>query len=431
MDESSGEPWAPDWEIVGGPRQGGQGIVVRVKSKNDRTSGALKRLHQEAAIKSERRFRFFREVTALRKISFGVPLVLASNVEQWEDPTAPLFAVLEWIEGPTLGERVRGQTVDLDAAIDCTRSIAEIISECHKWDVVHRDLKPDNIILRDGDLLAPVLVDFGMAWVVDEANAEIKTDIGQELGNRFLRVPENAPGRWSRDPKTDVTFAVAILLCLLTRAYPRVLLDEHGQQPHEALADRFTAGIRSDRRWPRLERLFHRAFQTELLLRFQSASELIVQLDSLEPTGTSPDTLEDAVDRLKTVNQSRTMRQAATRFEAARAAAAAFGNRAKQVATEHRFALYVSGGHNQHCFTELIISLSNASQRPTVRCLNRITTNESEFVADYQIEGKSYKEYYRGSVADPLGLLEAGEHRVRTVLSEMIESLLEKVAQSK
>jgi hypothetical protein len=60
----------------------------------------------------------------------------------------------------------------------------------------------------------PVLIDFGMAWArPDEAQeAEFRTDTGQELGNRFLRLPEFSPGKDMHDLRSDVAMAAGVLL---------------------------------------------------------------------------------------------------------------------------------------------------------------------------------------------------------------------------
>ena len=71
----------------------------------------------------------------------------------------------DFFEGPTLRQwRETRERVELDEAIDATRELLAILSKCHEAGLVHRDVKPDNIILADDDPGRPVLLDFGLSF---------------------------------------------------------------------------------------------------------------------------------------------------------------------------------------------------------------------------------------------------------------------------
>jgi serine/threonine protein kinase len=252
------ETWEANWELVY-PRakQGGQGAVRQVRSRSDVRFGALKTLHERNQASTERRFRMQQEVNALKAIGHGVPQVFETNAEAWADKAVPLYVVMEWVPGPTLSERVAERPMALDEAVDLARALLSIVERSHGLGVVHRDLKPDNTILRDGDPRIPILVDFGIAWMKpgDEPRP-FETDLGQEMGNRYLRLPENSPGRESRDPRSDVTLVAGLLIYALSGFTPRVLLGERGRQPHEAASDRIPSSTTEDRRWSKLRRGF-------------------------------------------------------------------------------------------------------------------------------------------------------------------------------
>ena len=101
----------------------------------------------------------------------------------------PLWAVMEWIPGRTLQQRINSSApLTLDEALRITEQLLMTVGECHKLGIHHRDLKHDNVILRDGDV-QPILVDFGMSWTRLEVDEErdFRTRMDQEIGNRFLQ----------------------------------------------------------------------------------------------------------------------------------------------------------------------------------------------------------------------------------------------------
>ena len=139
-------------------------------------------------------------------------------------------------------------------------------------DIHHRDVKPDNIILRNGLTEAPVLVDFGMSWTKSDYDRarEFETKVGQEIGNRFLRLPEHTPGRHLHDSRSDLTLVVGLLFYTLAGEAPRSLRDLRGAMPHEVSADCFAPLTTQDPRWPRIRRIFNVGFQENIDFRFQT-----------------------------------------------------------------------------------------------------------------------------------------------------------------
>jgi serine/threonine protein kinase len=73
------------------------------------------------------------------------------------------------------------------------------------FNVTHRDIKPANVALRNDDITKPVLVDFGLSF--NDSDADDLTRVGEEVGNRFLRLPEHAFGE--RGAASDVAIVIA------------------------------------------------------------------------------------------------------------------------------------------------------------------------------------------------------------------------------
>ena len=98
---------------------------------------------------------------------------------------------------------------------------------------MHRDVKPDNIILADDDPGRPVLLDFGLSFRKG-SDIDFETEHGQEVGNRFLRLAELSAGSFLKhDERSDLSFAAGILFYLLTGEPPYILQDANGRLPHQ------------------------------------------------------------------------------------------------------------------------------------------------------------------------------------------------------
>lgn len=272
-----------DWVVQEGqkPRGGGQGTVVKVRHKADGRDGALKRLHDTKP--EERRYRFLVEVSGLRVLrSDGAPLVLDANESEWRNPKAELFLVMEFIDGVTMSQLADMRLPTLDQALSATRRILAILETGHKLPLLHRDLKSDNVIMRASRWEDPVLVDYGLAWFRDLPNVDYKTPDGKEQGNRFLRLPEFAPGGEHYDVRSDITMAAGLLCFMLTGTAPRTIVDEYGRHPHERPEAPVRAEVLKDPRWPRLSQIFRIAFQQRIESRFQNAHEFARELDMLD-----------------------------------------------------------------------------------------------------------------------------------------------------
>lgn len=290
---SGAQSWDELWEEVGSGPSGGQ-ATSKVGHRRDGTveRGFIKILTKQH--ETERRQRFYREAAALESLDIeGVPKLIETNARHYEDPAFKLYAVSTYVPGKTLRELPAGSYTP-EQAIRWTVALCEILRTCREAGIRHRDVKPENSILGDDGKL--YLVDFGLSSNVNESDG-FDTPVGQEIGNRFLRVPEFRPESVNRDdPRTDLTLAVGILFFLLTRSNPRVLLDEQGRLPHQR-GD--SASLLQGMAIPRLERLmriFDEGFQHDLDRRFQSAETLSeALLACLEPE--SPGAKADALQR--------------------------------------------------------------------------------------------------------------------------------------
>ena len=192
------------------------------------------------------------------------------------------YIATEFIEGPTLRRwREAQEHYELDTAIEMTRKLLAVLSACHAGDIVHRDVKPDNIILANGDPGHPVLLDFGLNYHEIEGIA-FETEHGQEVGNRFLRLPELSAGSpLKQDPRSDLSFAAGILLYMLTGRNPDVLQDAEGRLPHQRRDNDAKIQREADHGMTHLLSLFDTAFAPQISDRFTNADVMLEKLESV------------------------------------------------------------------------------------------------------------------------------------------------------
>jgi len=278
----SSKNWKERWMTVSDEGNGGQSETKRVRSKTEDSPERFLKilLHQNDPL---RRNRMFREVACYRTLNHpSIPKLIETNVDRYEDLQYKLYLVTELIEGATLEPIIEDKgPLPADVGIPLVIRLLEVVDYCHNNDTVHRDIKPDNILLKHGDPTALFLVDFGLSFNKNDP-PQAGTPSNDELGNRFCRLPELASSsRAKRDPRSDVTFCAGILLYVLTSCIPAVLMDEQGEMPHQRGAMKsalssLSADLRSS-----LLLLFDRAFQQSLSNRWQTAADLREELTRL------------------------------------------------------------------------------------------------------------------------------------------------------
>jgi serine/threonine protein kinase len=430
--------WGKFWVVADdrAPRTGGQGSVVKVTNISNKQLGALKQLHPQHMNSRERRFRMQQEANALVALEGkGVPRLLSSNADQWNEKGCELYLVMEWIDGPTLSETCSGRPFTIDEAVAVAIPILDTVERCHGLPIFHRDLKPDNVILQHGSHSDPILVDFGMAWAkpAEDESRSFDTPVGQELGNRFLRLPELAPGRDARDPRSDVSMVVGLLFYMITGIAPRTLDDGQGRMPHEALEARFPESVRKDRRWLRMQRIFNIGFQSSLDLRFQDVGPLRSRLLDLEPAnGTSDELrLKEELAAISDILNSVKGRSIAAGATALSAAAERFMQAFRRTLEGSGFTYGGSGPNLVNgglgCDFYFFLVRNNTSE-PQALFHHTLTIQNTTVSARVQIERGEWEEYYSGPISDPDGLGEALERKAANVVQRLLGAMKEKLS---
>lgn len=180
---------------------GGMGVVHLARSSSGLLL-AVKVIHAEFAQDPEFRGRFRQEVAAARRVSgaFTAPVVDADP-----DAERPWMATLH-IPGPTLSDHVkRNGPLAVDEVRRLASGLAEALRDIHRAGVVHRDLKPGNVLLAtDG----PKVIDFGISRPSD---SEMRTETGKLIGTPPFMAPEQFQRPREVGPAADV-FALGSVL---------------------------------------------------------------------------------------------------------------------------------------------------------------------------------------------------------------------------
>ena len=120
-----------------------------------------------------------------------------------------LFYVMPYVEGETLRDRIdREKQLPVDDAVALASKVAGALQHAHEHGVIHRDIKPGNILLQDGE---PVVADFGIALAVGAAGSNRLTETGLSLGTPYYMSPEQATGDQAVGASTD-TYALGSVL---------------------------------------------------------------------------------------------------------------------------------------------------------------------------------------------------------------------------
>lgn len=267
--------------------QGGMGVVYKGINEKLGQRVAVKFLSRKLADDESIVMRFLNEARSYCRVVHPNAVTLL-DYGQHEDGT--LYIITEFIEGKSLTDTLKAVgPLAPDESMSVALQVCEVLSAAHKEGVIHRDLKPDNLMLIPSTRgrYAVKVLDFGIAKIVDEENGPT-TETGSVFGTPEFMSPEQARGD-AADPRSDLYALGIILFYTLTGKLPFrgknklvVLNKQLNADPPRPSEVR--EGIEVP---PRLEAVILKLLNKDPAARYESADDLAEALEELHVPGGS------------------------------------------------------------------------------------------------------------------------------------------------
>ncbi|WP_264214508.1 serine/threonine protein kinase [Leisingera thetidis] len=257
--------------------RGGTSHVYKARSEISGNLVALKVLKQELAANEDFTVLMAREEN-IREIRHAAVVRYSEN---HRTPDGHIYLLMDYVEGPGLDKRLKQGPMAAEDLLVICRRVAEGLQAAHARNIVHRDLSPDNIILRGGDPAEAVIIDFGIA---KDTNPGAQTIVGNEFAGKYsYAAPEQMSG--NTDARSDIYSLGALLLANFRGAAPKL-----GANPMEVVENK-QKHLDTDGLPEPLKTLIERMCAPDPNDRFQTAAEVLAFLDT--PDGGS---LSDVLD---------------------------------------------------------------------------------------------------------------------------------------
>jgi len=196
--------------------RGGMGVVYRARDERLQRRVAIKVLPPELAFQSDIRQRFTREAQTAAKLSHPhiVPIHTVG------DGQGLVYFVMGYVDGESVAARIkrRGQ-LPLEEVRRIMKETADALSAAHGLGVIHRDIKPDNILL-EGTRGRVMVTDFGIAKALSQSSGATLTGAGVAIGTPSFMSPEQAAGEKEIDGRSDLYSLGIVAFQMLTGELP-------------------------------------------------------------------------------------------------------------------------------------------------------------------------------------------------------------------
>jgi len=251
------------------------GIVYCARDKRLKRTVAVKLLPPELAFRSDIRSRFLREAETAAQLSHP-SIVPIYSVDEMENL---VFFVMAYVAGNNLARELheRGR-FGVPETRRILREVADALAYAHSRSVIHRDIKPDNILL-DRETGRAMVTDFGIARAVSDTDGSRLTATGMAIGTPAYMSPEQAAGEREIDGRSDLYALGVVAYQMLTGAppfaaasTPAMLVKHLTERPQPVRARR--ADVPEE-----LERIVMVLLEKDPANRFPSATSLVAALD--------------------------------------------------------------------------------------------------------------------------------------------------------
>ncbi|MBK9144055.1 MAG: protein kinase [Candidatus Melainabacteria bacterium] len=273
------------YDVLAAVGRGGMGTVFKVRDLSLDKIMAIKLLQKELAEDAAARKRFAQEVEAASRLTHPN---LVSIYGHGETDSGIPFLIMDYIEGDSLADVIeRDGRLEPERALQIFAQVAEAVAHAHQQNIIHRDIKPTNVILSrtDNDVEIARVVDFGIAKVLPSASRETRdlTQTGEVFGSPHYMSPEQCLG-FMLDQRSDIYSFGCLMYETLSGAPPF-----GGSNPIQLVvkhihddAPSFPAELKGSRTMQSLESVIMHCLEKEQQARYQSIEELKQDLELLK-----------------------------------------------------------------------------------------------------------------------------------------------------
>jgi serine/threonine-protein kinase len=204
------------YTIEGEVGRGGMGVVYRARDERLQRRVAIKVLPPELAFQKDIRQRFTREAQTAARLSHPhiVPIHTVGEGE------GLVFFIMGYVDGESLNQRLKRRgPLQAEEARRIIKETADALSAAHAVSIIHRDIKPDNILL-EGTRGRVMVTDFGIAKALSSSSGATLTGAGVAIGTPSYMSPEQAAGESEIDGRSDLYSLGIVSYQILTGDLP-------------------------------------------------------------------------------------------------------------------------------------------------------------------------------------------------------------------
>ncbi|MFO0967852.1 MAG: serine/threonine-protein kinase [Gemmataceae bacterium] len=209
-------PVIPGYEVLGALGHGGMGVVYKVKNRAIDRIEALKMIQPRAVLNPEAAERFQLEIRAMAQFEHPRIVRIYAAGQHAGNP----YFTMEYVAGGALTRQLGRLATSPEAAVALTVKIAQAVHYLHGKNVVHRDLKPGNVLLK-ADLDEPLVSDFGLVKLFDrhadqpgggDSSDTQLTSAGAVVGTASYMSPEQAAGETANVTGAADVWSIGVML---------------------------------------------------------------------------------------------------------------------------------------------------------------------------------------------------------------------------
>ncbi|HMI48043.1 MAG TPA: serine/threonine-protein kinase, partial [Gemmatimonadaceae bacterium] len=293
-----------NYELESEVGRGGMGIVYCARDRRLKREIAIKVLPPELSFRADIRQRFLREAETAAQLNHP-NIVPIYTVEEKDNL---VYFVMAYIKGDNLGQRLQqhGPIAPVEVR-RILREVADALSYAHNRNVIHRDIKPDNIII-DEETGRAMVTDFGIARALTDSGDSRLTATGMAIGTPAYMSPEQSAGDSAIDGRSDL-YSLGVVGYQMLCGQPPFVANNTPSMLVKHLSER---PIPVDERWPDLPQDLSRAvmmcLEKDPADRFPNAAAFAVALE-----GGSMPTLATRASSAVSTSASRSSERAETR----------------------------------------------------------------------------------------------------------------------